>query len=114
MAVMAANSTAHTKGLDRDLVRQSARNMGPEFAMPTGVPALEQLAMSICLPHARPLSTCHWGAHQKENTMSKVADSIRRGLQEALAYADGTADPRAYQVHVPATINVKAIRANLP
>lgn len=45
--------------------------------------------------------------------MSKVADSIRRGLQEALAYADGTADPRAYQVHVPATINVKAIRAKL-
>jgi putative transcriptional regulator len=45
--------------------------------------------------------------------MSKVADSIRRGLQEALAYADGTADASAYQVHVPATIDVKAIRAKL-
>ena len=33
--------------------------------------------------------------------MSKVADSIRRGLQEALVYAEGKADERAYRVHVP-------------
>ena len=45
--------------------------------------------------------------------MSKVAESIRRGLQEALAYAEGTADIRTYQVHVPETIDVKAIRAKL-
>lgn len=45
--------------------------------------------------------------------MSKVAESIRRGLQEALAYAEGTADIRTYQVYVPETIDVKAIRAKL-
>ena len=44
---------------------------------------------------------------------SKVADSIRRGLEEALAYADGTADDRSYAVHVPEDIDVKAIRAKL-
>jgi putative transcriptional regulator len=45
--------------------------------------------------------------------MSKVADSIRRGLREAVAYAEGKADERAYRVHVPAKIDVKAIRASL-
>ena len=42
--------------------------------------------------------------------MSKVADSIRRGLREAVAYAEGKADESAYRVHVPAKIDVKAIR----
>jgi putative transcriptional regulator len=45
--------------------------------------------------------------------MTRVADSIKRGLQEAIAYANGTADKRAYAVHVPAEVNVKAIRASL-
>lgn len=45
--------------------------------------------------------------------MSKVADSIRRGLEEAVAYAKGEADAKAYGVHVPETIDVKAIRAKL-
>lgn len=45
--------------------------------------------------------------------MSKVADSIRRGLQEALAYAEGTADVSAYRAHVPERIDVKAIRTRL-
>ena len=45
--------------------------------------------------------------------MSAVADGIRKGLEEALAYAKGTADAKAYQVHVPATMDVKAIRAKL-
>ena len=45
--------------------------------------------------------------------MSKAADSIRRGLEQAVAYAEGTADPKAYRVHVPAMIDVKAIRAKL-
>jgi putative transcriptional regulator len=45
--------------------------------------------------------------------MTKLADSIKRGLQEAIAYADGTADKGAYRVHVPANIDVKAIRAAL-
>ena len=42
--------------------------------------------------------------------MSKVADSIRRGLREAVAYAEGNADESVYRVHVPAKIDVKAIR----
>jgi putative transcriptional regulator len=46
-------------------------------------------------------------------TMSKVAHSIRRGLEEALAYAEGTADLSRYGIHVPADIDVKAIRTRL-
>ena len=45
--------------------------------------------------------------------MSKVADSIRRGLEEAVAYARGEAKEDAYRVHVPATIDVRAIRTKL-
>ena len=45
--------------------------------------------------------------------MSTVAESIRRGLREAVAYAEGTADQSAYRVHVPANIDVKAIRTGL-
>ena len=44
---------------------------------------------------------------------SKVAISIRRGLEEALAYAEGTADTSRYGVHIPEDIDVKAIRAKL-
>jgi putative transcriptional regulator len=44
---------------------------------------------------------------------SKVAESIRRGLEEALAYAEGTADTDRYGVHIPEDIDVKAIRAKL-
>lgn len=46
--------------------------------------------------------------------MSKVADSIRRGLEEALAYAEGSADAsRHYGVHIPADVDVRAIRTRL-
>ena len=45
--------------------------------------------------------------------MSKVADSVRRGLEEALAYAEGTADKTAYRVHIPQTVDVKSIRVKL-
>jgi len=44
---------------------------------------------------------------------SKVADSIRRGLEEAVFYARGTAKLSAYRVHVPALIDVRAIRMKL-
>lgn len=44
---------------------------------------------------------------------SKVAESIRRGLEEAVAYAEGAADHGRYGVHIPADIDVKAIRARL-
>ena len=45
--------------------------------------------------------------------MSKVADSIRRGLREAVVYAEGKADESVYRVHVPLKIDVKAIRTSL-
>jgi putative transcriptional regulator len=45
--------------------------------------------------------------------MSKVADSIRRGLEEAVTYARGEANEKAYRVHVPALIDVRAIRLRL-
>jgi putative transcriptional regulator len=45
--------------------------------------------------------------------MSKVAESIRRGLEEALAYAEGTADVSRYGIHIPVDIDVKAIRTRL-
>ncbi len=45
--------------------------------------------------------------------MSKVAESIRRGLEEAVAYAKGEADARRYRLHVPQRIDVRAIRAKL-
>jgi putative transcriptional regulator len=43
----------------------------------------------------------------------KIADSILRGLNEALAFAEGTADESRYVVHIPAEIDVKAIRVRL-
>jgi len=45
--------------------------------------------------------------------MSKVADSIRRGLEQAVAYAEGRSDENAYRVHVPQKVDVKAIRTRL-
>ena len=45
--------------------------------------------------------------------MSKVAESIRRGLHEAVAYVEGKADERGYRIHVPERIDVKAIRTRL-
>jgi putative transcriptional regulator len=45
--------------------------------------------------------------------MSKAADSIRRGLEEALDYANGVADESRYGVHIPQAVDVKAIRSRL-
>ena len=44
---------------------------------------------------------------------SKVVDQIRRGLEDAIAYVEGTADAGLYRVHVPDAIDVKAIRTRL-
>jgi putative transcriptional regulator len=41
--------------------------------------------------------------------MSKVADSLRRGLEQAVAYAKGQADLRGYRVR----IDERAIRTRL-
>lgn len=46
--------------------------------------------------------------------MSKaVTKGIRRGLEEALAYAQGDADLAKYRVHVPGDVDVRAIRSKL-
>jgi len=45
--------------------------------------------------------------------MSKAADSIRKGLDQAVRYAKGDASKRDYRVRVPAHVDVKAIRTKL-
>jgi putative transcriptional regulator len=45
--------------------------------------------------------------------MSKVGESILRGLEQAIAFADGTGDPSQYVVHIPPEIDVRAIRGRL-
>lgn len=45
--------------------------------------------------------------------MSKVANSIRRGLEEAVAYAKGEGDAEQYRVRVPERVDVRAIREKL-
>jgi putative transcriptional regulator len=44
---------------------------------------------------------------------NKVAESIQRGLEEALAYTRGEADLTRYRVHIPNSPDVKAIRSRL-
>jgi putative transcriptional regulator len=43
----------------------------------------------------------------------RIADGILRGLNEALAFANGTADESQYVVHIPAELDVRAIRGRL-
>ena len=45
--------------------------------------------------------------------MSTVAESILRGLEQAVAYVEGHADERDYRIHIPERVDVKAIRAKL-
>jgi putative transcriptional regulator len=45
--------------------------------------------------------------------MSKIGDSMIRGAEEALAFAKGEADLKAYRVHIPKKINVRRIRRKL-
>jgi putative transcriptional regulator len=45
--------------------------------------------------------------------MTKAADSIKKGLEQAAAYAKGGRGRRGYRVHVPAHVDVKAIRTGL-
>jgi len=46
--------------------------------------------------------------------MTKRAfNKIMKGLKEAGAYLDGTADKRRYRVHVPVEVNVRKIRRRL-
>ena len=45
--------------------------------------------------------------------MSKAGEGIIRGLEQALAFAEGTAKKGTYVVHIPAEIDIKAIRGRL-
>jgi putative transcriptional regulator len=44
---------------------------------------------------------------------AKIAKSMIRGLEQALAIANGTAKKGTYVVHIPPEIDVKAIRGRL-
>jgi hypothetical protein len=47
--------------------------------------------------------------------MSKRAfDKIMRGLEDARAYLDGSADKSRYRVHVPKKTNVRKTQMRLP
>lgn len=48
-----------------------------------------------------------------ECNMSKAGTRILQGALDALAFARGTADISNYRVHIPADIDVKAIRGKL-
>lgn len=43
----------------------------------------------------------------------KAFDKIAAGLTDAMAIMEGRAAPETYRVHVPANVDVKAIRAKL-
>ncbi len=45
--------------------------------------------------------------------MSDLAESIKRGLNEAIAFTKGGEAAADYVVHIPATVDVKAIRKKL-
>ena len=45
--------------------------------------------------------------------MSKVGEGIIRGLEQALAFIDGTGDESQSRVHIPPEIDVRAIRGRL-
>jgi putative transcriptional regulator len=45
--------------------------------------------------------------------MSKAANSIRKGREEAVAYAKGRGAKKGSRVHVPEHVHVKAIRTKL-
>jgi putative transcriptional regulator len=43
-------------------------------------------------------------------TMTTAGARLIRAANEALAFANGTANPEEYRIHVPAEIDVKALR----
>jgi len=50
---------------------------------------------------------------RKDQEWSNTTESIRRGLLQAVAYAAGEVDTSSYRIHVPAQIDVSAIRSRL-
>jgi putative transcriptional regulator len=50
----------------------------------------------------------------KEDQMTKTNfDRIMAGMEDAIAIAEGKAAPGSYRVHVPASVDVRAIRKNM-
>lgn len=45
--------------------------------------------------------------------MTRSGSRILKGAREALAFASGEADVESYNVHIPAEVDVKAIRRKL-
>ena len=45
--------------------------------------------------------------------MTKAGARIRKGLEQAISYAKGSASTKTYRVHVPSHVDVKAIRQKL-
>lgn len=45
--------------------------------------------------------------------MSKAFNKIKAGLEDAIAYAGGKGNKEKYKVHIPAEVDVKAIRTKL-
>lgn len=43
----------------------------------------------------------------------RVFEEIEAGLEDAIAIAQGEADRKTYRVHVPQTVDVKAVRRRL-
>jgi putative transcriptional regulator len=43
----------------------------------------------------------------------RVFEEIKAGLEDAITIAQGKADPKTYRVHVPQTVDVKAVRRRL-
>ena len=52
-------------------------------------------------------------SRSETKTMTNAADSIRKGLNEAIRYARGRGPKSTYRLHVPAHVDVKAIRTKL-
>jgi putative transcriptional regulator len=45
--------------------------------------------------------------------MSELGKRLIKSAEEALAFAEGKAEPKKYRVHIPDEIDVKRIRKNL-
>jgi hypothetical protein len=58
----------------------------------------------------RGAGTC-WPSRREEN--EQLGDDLTQSMGEALAYVDGTGDPKNNRVHVPNSINVRATRSKL-
>jgi putative transcriptional regulator len=50
---------------------------------------------------------------RKTNKTDKIFGEIVSGLSEAIGYAKGNASKKAFRVHIPEKIDVRAIRKNL-